>query len=152
MDELCALLSQVQANPQEAEEIVARWRRRRAHIWLWAAIDPVSKLLLAVVVGDRSLATAQQLVHAIVQVLAPGVVPLFISDQLAHYAVALLTHFGQWVSVPRQGTRGRHPQPRWLPLPTLQYAQVVKQRVQGRVIAVTARVIYGIPANVQATL
>jgi hypothetical protein len=118
MDELCALLSQVRADPEEAENILARWRRRRARLWLWGALDPASKLLLAVVVGDRSLVTAQLLV------------PLFVSDQLAHYAVALLTHFGQWVIVARRGTRGKHPKPRWLPLPTLQYAQMVKQRVK----------------------
>jgi len=152
IDELCALLSQMQANPQDAEEVLARWRCRRAHAWLWAAIDPLSKLLLAVVVGDRSLITAQLLVHAIVQVLAPGVVPLFVSDQLAHYAMALLTHFGQWVTVPRQGTRGRYPKPRWMPLPTPQYAQAVKQRVKGRVVAVTSQVVYGTKVSVQAAL
>ncbi len=152
MDELCALLSQVQSAPEAAEAVLARWPRRRHRFWLWAAIDPISKLLLAVVVGDRSLTTAQMLVHAVVQVLAKGCVPLFVSDQLAHYAVALLTHFGQWVTIPRRGTCGKHPKPRWMPLPTLQYAQVVKRRVSGRVVAVTHRVVYGGAAQVQTAL
>ena len=64
---------------------------------MWAAIDPVSKLLLAIEVGDRSLAVAQRLVHGVMIVLAPGVVPLFVADQLAAYGRALLTHFGHWV-------------------------------------------------------
>jgi IS1 family transposase len=70
-------------------------RKRRSHLWVWAAIDPVAKLLLAVVVGDRSLATAQMLVHLVAQVLAPGVVPLFVSDQLRHYATSLEARLGQ---------------------------------------------------------
>lgn len=152
MDELCALLSQVQTDPEAAEAILTRWQRRHRRFWLWAAIDPLNKLLLAVVVGDRSLATAQMLVHAVVQVLATGGVPLFVSDRLAHYAVALLTHFGQWVTIPRRGTRGKHPKPRWMPLPTLQYVQVVKQRVNGRVVVVTQRVVYGVAAQVQTAL
>jgi hypothetical protein len=55
-----------------------------------AGIDPLIKLLLAIVVGDHSLMYTQLLIHAIVLILAPGVVPLFLSDQLAHYATALL--------------------------------------------------------------
>jgi len=61
----------------------------------------------------------------------------------APYATALLTHFGHWVAVPRRYSRGRRPKPRWRPLPALQYAQVVKQRAQGRVVGVTYRVVYG---------
>jgi len=53
------LLSQMGGEEQEeGEDVTTRKRRRRFHQWVWAAIDPVSKLLLAVVVGDRSLATA----------------------------------------------------------------------------------------------
>jgi len=50
--------SQAVAVTAEGEDVTTRKRRRRFHQWVWAAIDPVSKLLLAVVVGDRSLATA----------------------------------------------------------------------------------------------
>jgi hypothetical protein len=41
-----------------------------------------TKRLLVVVLADRTLATAQILVHLVAQVPAPGVVPLFASDQL----------------------------------------------------------------------
>lgn len=150
MDELYALLSQMKAGELTAEEVLARLRR--PHQWVWAAIDPVSKLLLAVVVGDRSLATAQLLVHRVVQILAPGVMPFFVTDQLAHYGTALLTHFGHWVQVPRRGSRGPHPKPRWMPLPELMYAQVVKKRIKGRVVEVTSRVIYGTAEAITAVL
>ena len=118
---------------------------------VWAAIDPFSKLLLATVVGDRRVLYAQLLIHAVVLTLAPGVVPLFLSDQWALYATALVTHFGHWVAVPRRFKRGRCPAPRWEPLPELQYAQVVKHRVGGRIVAVTQHVVFG-SAQTIATL
>jgi IS1 family transposase/transposase-like protein len=144
LDELWALLGQ-----RDQDEPGPPQRGTR---WVWAGVDPVSKLLLATVVGDRSLATAQLLIHAIAVLLAPGCIPLFSSDQWAPYATALLTHFGHWVPVPRRGSRGRHPKPRWRPLPTLQYAQVVKQRAKGRVIGVSYRVVYGSLTTVTALL
>jgi IS1 family transposase len=145
VDELWAL---VQAgDPPQAASL-----HRHAHAWVWAAIDPVSKLLLATVVGDRSLVSAQLLIHRVVLTFAPGVVPLFLSDQLVHYATALLTHFGHWVAVPRRSPRGPQPKPRWEPRPELNYAQVVKHRVRGRVVAVTSRVVFGSAQAIAAGL
>ena len=63
--------------------IVRAGREKRRHCWLWGAIDGESKLLMAVEVGERSLQTAQRVVHTVVSVLAPGIEPLFVSDQLA---------------------------------------------------------------------
>jgi IS1 family transposase len=147
VDELWALVGvgRAEVSPQTLSH-------RHAHAWVWAAIDPVSKLLVATLVGDRSLASAQCLIHAVGVALAPGVVPLFLSDQLVHYATALLTHFGHWVTMPRQGPRGPHPKPRWEPLPELNYAQVVKHRVKGRVVAVTTRVVFGSAQVIRASL
>jgi IS1 family transposase len=146
VDELWALigLGREETSPQPIST--------HAHAWVWAAIDPVSKLLVAVLVGDRSLASAQRLIHAVGVSLAPGIVPLFLSDQLVHYATALLTHFGHWVTVSRQGQRGPHPKPRWEPRPELNYAQVVKHRVKGRVVAVTTRVVFGSAQAIRASL
>jgi len=61
------------------------------------AIDPVTKLLLVLDVGDRTLAMAQRVVHQVVQVLAPACATLFLTDGLKEYMTALLTHYGQWV-------------------------------------------------------
>jgi hypothetical protein len=36
-------------------------------------------------------------VHQLVQVLAPGCVPLFLTDGFREYLIALLTHYGHWV-------------------------------------------------------
>jgi hypothetical protein len=81
---------------------------------------------LAIDVGERTLAMAQRLVHQVVQVMAPGCLPLFLTDGFKEYATALLTHFGHWVRSPRRQAIGPAPKPRWMPRPELLYAQVVK--------------------------
>lgn len=137
VDELWALVARWD------EEAAAELKTRRSSGWVWAGSNPDSKLLLATVVGDRTLKYAQLLIHAITLILAPGVVPLFLSDGLAHYATALLTHFGHWVEVPRRSKYGPAPKPRWEPVPELNYAQVVKRRVKGRVVEVTQHIVFG---------
>jgi len=99
LDELFALLSAVKTG--EVSEAVAIARLSRSPHWVWAALDPVTKLLLTIDVGDRTLAMAQRVVHQVVQVLAPGCVPLFLTDGFKEYTTALLTHYGQWVQPAR---------------------------------------------------
>ena len=60
---------------------------------MWTAIDPESKLLLAIDVGERTLAMAQRVVHQVAQVLAPDCVPLFLTDGLKDYFTALADPF-----------------------------------------------------------
>jgi len=140
-DELFARLSAVKAG--EVSEAEASARRSRSPHWVWAAIDPVTKLLLTLDVDDRTLTMAQCLVHQVVQVLAPGCVPLFLTDGFKEYTTALLTHFGHWVQPPRRHTTGPAPKPRWLPLPTLRYAQVIKTLRRRRLVRVSHRVVFG---------
>jgi hypothetical protein len=77
LDELFALLSAVKTG--EVNDAEAIQRLSRSPRWVWGAIDPVTKLLLLIDVGDRTLAMAQRVVHQVVQVLAPGCVPLFLT-------------------------------------------------------------------------
>ena len=141
LDELFALLSAVQAG--EVSEAEAITRLSRSPHWVWAAIEPVTKLLLTVDVGARTLALAQRVVHQVVQVLTPGGVPLFLTDGFREYPTALLTHFGQWVQPARRQATGPAPTPRWLPRPQLLYAQVVKTVRRRRLVDVTHRVVFG---------
>src|SRR6266446_2449077 len=104
LDELFALLSAVQTG--EVSDAEAIQRLSRSPHWVWGALDPVTKLLLTIDVGDRTLAMAQRVVHQVAQVLTPGCVPLFLTDGFKEYATALLTHFGQWVQPPRQRVQG----------------------------------------------
>jgi len=115
-------------------------------------MDPVSKLLLAIDVGNRTLAMAQGVVHQVIQVLAPGCVPLFLTDGFKEYTTALLTHYGQWVQPARQRAQGPAPKPRWMPLPGLLYAQVVKTVRWRRLVRVRHRVVFGTLEAVQQVL
>jgi hypothetical protein len=112
----------------------------------------VTKLLLTVDVGDRTLAMAQRVVHQVVQVLAPDCVPLFLTDGFKEYTTALLAHFGQWVQLPRRQATGPAPKPRWMPLPGLLYAQVIKTVRRRRLVRVSHRVIFGTLAAIEQVL
>src|ERR671931_285711 len=78
-------------------------------LWVWTAIDPESKLLLSVQAGDRTLAMAQAMLHQIAQLLAPGCVPLFLSDGNPNYLPAIVSHFGHWMQPPRRHNKGSAP-------------------------------------------
>jgi IS1 family transposase len=141
LDELFALLSAVKAG--EVTEREAITRLSRSPHWVWTAMDPVTKLLLAIDAGERTLAMAQGVVHQVVQMLAPGCVPLFLTDGFREYITALLTHYGQWVQPERRQATGPAPKPRWMPLPQLLYAQVVKTVRRRRLVHVKHRVVFG---------
>src|SRR3989475_705836 len=150
LDELFALLSAVKTG--EVSEVEAVERLERSPQWVWVAMDPESKLLLALDVGDRTLALAQRLVHQVVQVLAPDCAPLFLTDGFREYMTALLTHYGYWVQPARRQAHGPAPKPRWMPLPQLRYAQVVKTVRRRRLVRVRHRVVFGTLEAVQQVL
>src|SRR5262245_22763779 len=150
LDELFALLSAVKDGAVSAAEAIERLERSPQ--WVWMAMDPESKLLLAVDVGNRTLAMAQRVVHHVAQVLAPDCAPLFLTDGFREYMTALLTHYGQWIQLPRRQARGPAPKPRWMPVPQLLYAQVVKTVRRRRLVGVTHRVVFGTLAAVEQVL
>ena len=115
-------------------------------------MDPESKLVLVIDVGDRTLAMAQRVVHQVAQVLAPDCAPLFLTDGFREYMTALLTHYGHWTQPPRRQTTGPAPKPRWLPLPNLLYAQVIKTVRRRRLVRVRHRVVFGTLEAVQQVL
>jgi IS1 family transposase len=150
LDELFALLSAVKVG--EVSEAEAIERLERSPQWVWVAMDPESKLLLAIDVGDRTRAMAQRLVHHVAQVLAPDCAPLFLTDGFREYMTALLTHYGQWVYPQRRQGKGPAPKPRWMPRPGLLYAQVVKTVRRRRLVRVSHRVVFGTLEAVQQVL
>jgi IS1 family transposase len=150
LDELYALLSAVKDG--EVSEAEALTRLSRSPHWVWTAIDPVTKLLLTIDVGNRTLTMAQSVVHQVVQVLAPGCVPLFLTDGFKEYTTALLAHFGQWVQPTRRQATGPLPKPRWMPLPQLLYAQVIKVTRRRRLVRVSHRVVFGALGAIEQVL
>jgi transposase-like protein len=91
LDELYAVLSAVKEGEMSEEEAIQRLSR--SPHWVWTAIDPQSKLLLAIDIGPRTRAMAQRVVHQVMERLAPGCVPLCVTDGLhiAPYGRALGT-------------------------------------------------------------
>jgi IS1 family transposase len=150
LDELYAVLSAVKDGKMREDEAIHRLSR--SPHWVWTAIDPQSKLLLAIAIGPRTRAMAQRFVHQVVQVLAPSCVPLFLTDGFKEYLIALLTHFGHWVQPERRLTKGRAPKPRWMPLPQLLYAQAIKTTRRRRLIRICHRVVFGTLEAVQQRL
>jgi IS1 family transposase len=150
LDELYAVLSAVREG--EISEAEAIERLERSPQWVWVAMDPESKLVLAIDVGKRTLAMAQRVVHHVTQVLAPDCAPLFLTDGFREYMKALLTHYGHWVQLPRRPARGPAPKPRWMPLPELLYAQVVKTMRRRWIVEVKHRVVFGTKAAVEQVL
>jgi hypothetical protein len=136
LDELYVVLRALKASEIGEDEAIQRLGRSPS--WVWTAMAPDSKLLLVIDVGTRTLAMAQRIVHQVAKVLAPGCVPLCLTDGLKAYATAILAHFGHWRQPERRQDKGPLPKPRWMPLPELLYAQVVKSYRRRRLVDDTA--------------
>jgi hypothetical protein len=94
----------------------------------------------------------QRVVHQVAKVLAPGCVPLCLTDGFKEYATAILAHFGHWIHPARRQDKGPLPKPRWFPVPELRYAQVVKSYRRRRIVGVKYRVVFGTMERVQQVL
>ena len=141
VDELYAVLRAMKAGDLSEDEAIRRLSPSPP--WVWTAMDPETKLLLAIDVGTRTLAMAQRVLHQVARCLAPDCVPLFLSDGFKDYLPAILSHFGCWVHPERHQAKGPAPKPRWMPLPELLYAQVIKTLRRRRLVRVTQRVVFG---------
>jgi transposase-like protein len=88
----------------QLDESHTRVRLMTKALWLWLAIDPISKLIPALHQGGRSNQDAYTLLHHLTLSLKPGRVPLFLSDGLRSYFYAITAHFGHWFRPPRART------------------------------------------------
>jgi transposase-like protein len=87
----------------QLDELRTRLRSANQILWLWLAIDPLTKILPVLELGPRTQTMAHRLIHSLRQILAPGCLPLFTSDGLNLYFYALTAHFGHWREVGRCG-------------------------------------------------
>lgn len=150
LDELYAVIRDLKAGEMSEDDALERLEPSRP--WVWTAIDPVSKLLVALEVGPRALEMAPHVVHQVAQRCAPRCMPLWLSDGFKGYLPAILGHFGCWSQPPRHHAKGPGPKPRWMPLPGLLYAQVIKQYRRKRLVGVTHRVVFGTQEAVKHVL
>ena len=128
------------------EKTLSAWEKLHTEYgdtWVWTALEPTHKLVLALVVGEHEEEQAVNLLERLKSLLVNGCLPLLVSDQLPHYVKAILKVFGRWVEPERKGERGRFPNPRLEPTEDLQYATANKEYQKGTVISVTTEVVFG---------
>ena len=116
--------------------------KEAGEFWIWVSYVPEHRLVLATHVGHHEQKDAQTVVDNSKERLARPL-PLFVSDGWDAYIEALLCAFHRIQDRPRTGCPGRPPNPKMVPDPELQYAQLVKVRDKGRVVATHKRVIFG---------
>jgi IS1 family transposase len=111
--------------------------------WLWTAIDPVHKVVVAFHVGEHEEKDADVFLQKVSAVLAEGCVAVLTSDQLPYYIGAILKVFGRLVQPNRNGSRGRFPNQVLEPTENLAYATVCKERKGGSIVSVVTKVVFG---------
>src|SRR3954464_11454703 len=117
--------------------------RLRGDDWDHTAVDPESRLLLALVHGKRDGATCERLIRQ-VHVRTGGRTDLLITtDEHAPYETAIRAVYGVEQPRPRRPGPGRPPKPERVIPPELCYATVRKRREGGRVVEVVRTVVFG---------
>jgi IS1 family transposase len=110
--------------------------------WMWVAFAPNSRLIVAFTIGPRKQYVADELVKLTDDCLSVNK-PVFVTDGLEFYKIALLNHFGIQIEYPKTGKRGRPKKPEIVPSNDLNYAQVVKKRKEGKLQSVEKNIIFG---------
>lgn len=147
LDELWTFIYKKEEHLNPLEQVLGAY----GDAWVWIAFSPVFKLVPAWHVGERTLRDARKLIFRLKSATDEHI-PFFTSDDLPHYAAALLEVYGELQTPPRHGSRGRLPTPRKVPPPDLCYAVVVKERKRGHVVNVTTRIVYGSQEQIQRAL
>src|SRR5262249_14955879 len=109
--------------------------------WVWVSFAPEFRLMIAAVVGPRTLDTAKQVV-AVTKARIAGI-PAFFSDGFTCYLAALIAVFHVVTTFARTGQRGRPRKPPCEPHPDLVYGQLVKQKAQGKLLTLSTRIVRG---------
>ena len=132
----------------QLDELRTRLRCATQVLWLWLAIDPLTKILPVLQLGPRTQHMAHVLIHALRESLAPGCLPLFTSDGLNLYFYALTAHFGQWLQVVCRGRNVRQ----WQIAAGLIYGQVKKSYRRRKLVRVTHVMRLGTEPALKAAL
>src|SRR5713226_8672598 len=109
--------------------------------WIWVSFAPEFRLMIAAVVGPRTLDMAKEVVAA-TEARVAGI-PAFFSDGFTCYLAALIAAFHVVTTFARTGKRGRPRQPLCAPHPDLVYGPLVTQKKQGKLQTLSTRVMLG---------
>jgi IS1 family transposase len=117
--------------------------RLRGDDWDHTAVDPESRLLLALVPGKRDGATCERLIHQVHDRTGGRTDLLITSDEHAPYETAIHEVYGVERPRPRHPGPGRPPKPVKVIPADLCYATVRKRREKGRVVEVVRTLVFG---------
>src|SRR6266568_6523725 len=109
--------------------------------WIWVSCAPEFRLMIAAVVGPRTLDTAKEVVAATKARVAG--IPAFFSDGFTCSLAALIAAFHIVTTCAHTGKRGRPRKPRCEPHPDLVYGPLVTQKKQGKLLTLSTRVVLG---------
>ena len=140
--------SNLQLPHLQLDELRTRLRCSAHVLWLWLAIDPLTKIVPVLQLGPRTQNAAHTVIHALRQLLVPGYLPLFTSDGLNVYFYALTAHFGQWLAGSRRGRNVRQ----WQVAAGLIYGQVKKSYRRRKLLRVTPVMRLGTQADLTVAL
>jgi IS1 family transposase len=132
----------------QLDELRTRLRCSTQVLWLWLAIDPLTKILPVLQLGPRTQNMAHLFIHSLRELLAPGCLPLFTSDGLNLYFYALTAHFGRWVAMGRRRRNVR----RWQVESGLIYGQVKKSYRRRKLVRVSQVMRLGTQAALRDAL
>ncbi len=109
--------------------------------WIWISFAPALRLMIAAIVGPRTLDTATEVV-ATTKARVAGIPGCF-SDGFTCSLAALIAAFHVVTAFARTGKQGRPHKPRSEPHPALVYGPLVTQKPQGKLRTLSTRVVLG---------
>jgi IS1 family transposase len=109
--------------------------------WIWTALDTPTRLIICFLIGDRTLEDARCFLNELVSKIVD--LPLFVSDELPHYADGLQELFHKIIEPEPTGRPGRPRKPEKEINDDLDYATVHKTREKGRVVKVETNIVFG---------
>ena len=125
---------------------------RKGDTWDHVAIDAESRLIVSVVPGERTAENVVTVVEDFKRRTGGRLMDLITTDGYPAYEDAILEAYGETITPPRTGKRGRPKAPFKVAPKNLIYAVVEKTREKGRVVSIATRVVFGTKAAVVAAL
>ena len=125
---------------------------RKGDTWDHVAIDAESRMVVSVVPGERTAESVVAVVKDFKRRTGGRLMNLITTDGYPAYEEAFLDAYGETITPPRTGKRGRPKSPYKVAPAGLTYAVVEKTRQRGRVVTIATRVVFGTMAAVLAAL
>ena len=126
--------------------------QQKGDCWDHVAYDPEHKLVISVVPGKRVAENTDKVVQEFHSRTGGRIMNLMTTDEYKPYKSAILEAYGEEITPPPTGKPGRPKGSRKVPPENLNYATVHKTREQGRIVSISARVVFGTMVAILAAL